>query len=92
MPLYEYQCQDCGHKFEARQKANDPPKKKCPKCGGQLRKVISAPALQFKGKGWYVTDYSKKSGDQEPKDTGTAEPSKKSEEKKSDSPTSTKKD
>ena len=92
MPLYEYQCQDCKHEFETIQKASDPIKKKCPKCGGRLRKIISASALQFKGKGWYVTDYSKKSGDKEPKEKGPAEPPKKSEEKKSDSPSSAKKD
>ncbi|OGD24556.1 MAG: hypothetical protein A2Y56_13135 [Candidatus Aminicenantes bacterium RBG_13_63_10] len=99
MPLYEYQCQDCGHKFEAMQKASDPPKKKCPKCGGCLRKIISASALQFKGRGWYITDYSRKAGgtkeakeSKEPGDKGAAEPQKKSEEKKSDPTPSSKKD
>jgi|SRR5581483_9103167 len=62
MPLYEYECQKCKHRFEKIQKFSDRPEKKCPKCGGPLEKVISAAAVQFKGTGWYVTDYAKKSG------------------------------
>lgn len=62
MPLYEYQCDKCGHRFEKIQKFSDKPVKKCPECGGAVRQVISAPAVQFKGSGWYVTDYAKKSG------------------------------
>jgi putative FmdB family regulatory protein len=61
MPLYEYECTKCGHRFEALQKAKDRPLEKCPKCGGPLRKLISSPAIQFKGSGWYITDYAKKS-------------------------------
>lgn len=61
MPLYEYQCKKCGHRFERIQKFSDPPVKKCPKCGSAVEQVISAPAVQFKGSGWYVTDYAKKS-------------------------------
>lgn len=61
MPLYEYQCKKCGHRFEKIQKFSDPMVKKCPKCGGQVEQVLSAPAVQFKGSGWYVTDYAKKS-------------------------------
>ena len=61
MPLYEYQCKKCGHRFERIQKFSDPPVKKCPECGGKVEQVISAPAVQFKGSGWYVTDYAKKS-------------------------------
>jgi putative FmdB family regulatory protein len=60
MPIYEYKCEDCGAEMEFMQKAGDAPKKKCPKCGGKLKKRLSAPALQFKGSGWYVTDYAKK--------------------------------
>ena len=60
MPLYEYECEACGHRFEAIQKFSDPPLEKCPKCGGRLRKLQAAPAFQFKGSGWYVTDYAKK--------------------------------
>jgi putative FmdB family regulatory protein len=61
MPLYEYQCKKCGHRFEKIQKFSDKPVKKCPQCGGPVEQTISAPAVQFKGSGWYVTDYAKKS-------------------------------
>ena len=61
MPLYEYQCEKCGHRFEKIQKFSDPMVKKCPKCGGRVEQMISAPAVQFKGSGWYVTDYANKS-------------------------------
>jgi putative FmdB family regulatory protein len=59
MPLYEYECDACGHRFEVIQKFSDPPLERCPKCGGTVHKLQSAPAFQFKGKGWYVTDYAK---------------------------------
>jgi putative FmdB family regulatory protein len=62
MPIYEYECENCRARLEIIQRANDPQKKKCPKCGGKLKKRISAPAIHFKGKGWYITDYAKKSG------------------------------
>ncbi len=62
MPLYEYECKKCHHRFEKIQKFSDPHMKKCPDCGGTVEQVISAPAVQFKGSGWYVTDYAKKSG------------------------------
>ena len=61
MPLYEYQCQKCGHRFERIQRFSDPLVKKCPECGGKVEQLLSAPAVQFKGSGWYVTDYAKKS-------------------------------
>ncbi len=61
MPLYEYQCKKCHHRFERIQKFSDPHVKKCPDCGGSVELVVSAPAVQFKGSGWYVTDYAKKS-------------------------------
>ncbi len=61
MPLYEYQCKKCGHRFEKIQKFSDKMVKKCPECGGPVEQMISAPAVQFKGSGWYVTDYAKKS-------------------------------
>ncbi|HEY4767057.1 MAG TPA: zinc ribbon domain-containing protein [Candidatus Sulfotelmatobacter sp.] len=61
MPLYEYECKKCGHRFEKIQKYSDKMVKKCPVCGGQVEQMISAPAVQFKGTGWYVTDYAKKS-------------------------------
>jgi len=62
MPLREYQCKKCKHRFEKIQKFSDKPLKKCPECGGPLEEVLSAPAVQFKGSGWYVTDYARKSG------------------------------
>jgi putative FmdB family regulatory protein len=61
MPLYEYQCKKCGHRFERIQQFSDAPVKKCPDCGGKVEQLISAPTVQFKGSGWYVTDYAKKS-------------------------------
>ena len=61
MPLYEYECKKCGHRFEKIQKFSDKMVKKCPECGGVVEQMISAPAVQFKGSGWYVTDYAKKS-------------------------------
>jgi putative FmdB family regulatory protein len=61
MPLYEYECKKCHHRFEKIQKFSDPHMKKCPDCRGPVALVISAPAVQFKGSGWYVTDYPKKS-------------------------------
>ncbi|MFW6129488.1 MAG: FmdB family zinc ribbon protein [Candidatus Aminicenantaceae bacterium] len=60
MPIYEYKCPKCNKTFEMLQKANDLPLKKCPECGGKLKKIISPPAIQFKGSGWYITDYSRK--------------------------------
>ena len=60
MPLYEYQCDRCGHRFEVIQRFSDSPVRKCPVCGGTVQKLQSAPAFQFKGTGWYVTDYAKK--------------------------------
>jgi putative FmdB family regulatory protein len=60
MPLYEYQCDACGNRFEAIQKFSDPPLEVCPRCGGAVKKLQSAPAFQFKGSGWYITDYARK--------------------------------
>ena len=60
MPLYEYQCPGCG-RFERIQKFADPPLTECPTCGKPVSKLISAPAIQFKGSGWYITDYARKS-------------------------------
>jgi putative FmdB family regulatory protein len=62
MPLYEYECESCHNRFERIQKFSDPPVDTCPACGkGPVRKLISSPAIQFKGTGWYITDYAKKS-------------------------------
>jgi putative FmdB family regulatory protein len=60
MPNLEYLCKDCGHRFEQIRKFSDKQLRKCPECGGVIEQVISAPAVQFKGSGWYVTDYAKK--------------------------------
>ena len=75
MPIYEYECESCRKRTEKIQKMSDPLLKKCPHCGGPLRKLISSPAIQFSGSGFYITDYAKKSGP-------TSEPKKKSAPKK----------
>lgn len=82
MPLYEYQCTKCGHRFEKIQKFSDPKIKKCPDCGGPVEQLLSAPAVQFKGSGWYVTDYAKKSHAPAAADSGSKESKEKKEEKK----------
>ncbi|HET9803023.1 MAG TPA: FmdB family zinc ribbon protein [Candidatus Acidoferrum sp.] len=61
MPLYEYECVKCGKRTEKIEPVNGPHLKKCPKCGGKVERAVSAPAIQFKGTGWYVTDYAGKS-------------------------------
>ena len=60
MPLYEYECRRCHHRFERIQKYSDPLARKCPSCRGSVRKLISAAGIQFKGTGWYITDYARK--------------------------------
>ncbi len=60
MPLYEYECAKCGHRFEKIEKVTAPARQKCPKCGGKATRRLAAPAIQFKGSGWYVTDYAGK--------------------------------
>ena len=61
MPLYEYQCEACGQRFEVIQKFSDPPAETCRVCGkGPVQRLISSPAIQFKGTGWYITDYAQK--------------------------------
>jgi putative FmdB family regulatory protein len=82
MPLYEYQCEKCGHRFEKIQKFSDKMVKKCPQCGGRVEQMISAPAVQFKGSGWYVTDYAKKSS--APSSDGGSKDSKKEDKSKSE--------
>jgi len=78
MPLYEYECDACGHRFEQIRKFSDPPLEACPKCGGRVRKLVSSPAFQFKGSGFYATDYARK-GDTgkstDSKDSGSKETS-----------------
>jgi putative FmdB family regulatory protein len=82
MPLYEYECKKCGHRFEKIQLYSAKMVKKCPECGGQVEQMISAPAVQFKGSGWYVTDYAKKSSS--PGASGSSSDSSSSKEKKDD--------
>lgn len=62
MPLYEYQCRSCGVRSEVLQRMSDDPLTECDQCGGQVQRLVSAPAVQFKGSGWYVTDYAGKKG------------------------------
>ena len=62
MPIYEYECQSCGKRTEVLQRMDEAPLAACPQCGGEVKKLISAPAVQFKGSGWYVTDYAGKKG------------------------------
>lgn len=86
MPLYEYECEACGNRFERIQKFSDPPVDVCPNCGkGPVKKLLSSPAIQFKGSGWYITDYAKKSST----DAGPSKGSSDAAEKKSSSDAST---
>ena len=62
MPLYEYKCESCGDTFEVIQKFSDEPLTSHANCGGKVHRLLSAPAFQFKGTGWYVTDYARKNG------------------------------
>jgi putative FmdB family regulatory protein len=70
MPLYEYECDACGHRFEKIQKFSDPLEETCPKCGGHVHKLMSSPAIQFKGSGFYITDYPKGDKGSAPKSDG----------------------
>lgn len=79
MPLYEYQCDACGHRFEKIRKYSDPVVDTCPVCGGAVRKLMSSPAIQFKGSGFYITDYGKKDQGAEKSDTGSGDKAAKSE-------------
>jgi putative FmdB family regulatory protein len=72
VPLYEYQCETCG-RFEVMRKFSDPPLSVCPTCRGSVDKLLSAPAIQFKGSGWYVTDYPRQTAKAEAKTDGPAE-------------------
>lgn len=80
MPIYEYACQSCGKRTELLQRMDDPPLATCPQCGGEVKKLVSAPAVQFKGSGWYVTDYAGKSG-KAPEAKGESKPESKTESK-----------
>lgn len=82
MPLYEYECDACGQRFEQIQSFSDPPVEKCPTCGGPVRKLMSMPAIQFKGSGWYITDYARKGQNADTGDKTTDKSTDKSPEKK----------
>ena len=73
MPIYEYECLQCGKRTELLQRLGAAPLAVCPQCGGEVRKLISAPAVQFKGSGWYATDYASKKGAAPDKAEGTSE-------------------
>ena len=85
MPLYEYCCTDCNKSLEVIQKFSDPDPADCSECGGRLEKVLSAPAIRFKGSGWYVNDYARKNsgGPSQAKSEKSADKSSKSESKSS---------
>jgi putative FmdB family regulatory protein len=87
VPIYEYRCTKCGHRFEAIQKVSDAPLTKCEKCKGKAERLISSPAIQFKGSGWYITDYARK-GAPESSSSGSESSSKDS---ASEAPASSKK-
>ncbi|MGE0453433.1 MAG: FmdB family zinc ribbon protein [Vicinamibacteria bacterium] len=72
MPLYEYECVNDG-RFELIRKFSDPPVEACPTCGQPVEKLLSSPAIQFKGSGWYVTDYARKGGDPKAADAKKAD-------------------
>ena len=67
MPIYEYQCTACREQMDVIQNRSDPPHSVCPKCGGEMKKLLSAPGIHFKGSGWYKTDYANKSAKPETK-------------------------
>ena len=93
VPMYEYSCLKCGERIEALQAMNDDPLTNCEACGGDLKKLLSAPAFQFKGSGWYVTDYAKKNDRAESSSSETSSSDSESESKSdSSSKTDSKKD
>ena len=92
MPLYEYECEKCGKHFEKIEKLGGPHLKKCPSCSGRVERLMSAPAIQFKGSGWYVTDYARSSnrGAEKTDAGGASEKSDSKAETKTDAKTETK--
>jgi putative FmdB family regulatory protein len=85
MPIYEYECKKCKAHIELFQKVSDKPPTKCRKCGGRLEKLFSAPAIQFKGSGWYVTDYAGKATKGEKSESESSSGEKKTDTKAKDS-------
>jgi putative FmdB family regulatory protein len=90
MPIYEYQCLPNKHRFEVMQKFSDPPVTKCVICGAPVERLVSAPAIQFKGSGWYITDYARKSESQSDSSKESKTPSK-TQEKSTDAAPATEK-
>lgn len=90
MPLYEYQCDACSHRFEVIQQYKDAPISICPKCAGTVSKLFSSPAIQFKGSGFYITDYARKGSETATTKSGDAKSDSTSSESKSDSTSETK--
>jgi putative FmdB family regulatory protein len=88
LPLYEYKCRKCGRRMEKIRKFSDPPLTTCESCGGELEQLLSSPAIQFKGSGWYVTDYAKKSSAPETSSSGDPSPSTEKKEEKKEKDTS----
>lgn len=84
MPLYEYECTKCGHRFERIVKFSDAAITKCPKCKGKVEQMVSAPAIQFKGSGWYVTDYAKSGSSRPASDGGSGDKAESKAESKSE--------
>jgi putative FmdB family regulatory protein len=92
MPIYEYRCDACGERLEVLLRTNAKAQQKCPKCGSKLRKLPSSPAIQFKGSGFYITDYAHKNGpstESQPPATDAPAPDKKKSETKTDPSPST---
>jgi len=85
LPLYEYQCRKCGKRFEKIQKFSDPPLETHEKCGGAVQRLLSSPAIQFKGSGWYITDYARKSAPSEGSSSSDSSSKSSTETTKSDS-------
>ena len=81
MPIYEYECRRCGQRFELIQKFSDKPRQRCPECSGKVDRLISPPAIRFKGTGWYVTDYADKGKGKGDESDGSQAESKKPDEK-----------
>lgn len=92
MPLYEYKCVKCGHRFEKIESLGAAETKKCPKCGARAERMASAPAIQFKGSGWYVTDYAGKNSAAAPSEGSGADSAAKSDDKSGDKSADSKKE
>lgn len=84
MPLYEYECTKCGHRFEKIESVGASETKKCPKCGAKAVRLLAAPAIQFKGSGWYVTDYAAKNSGVTPKESADGDGTKSEKTEKAD--------